>query len=295
MVGVNMAAGAPLGCRATTRHGSRPFRLAILATTAAILAATATPTLAATRPQAQPRLDLTATALPAEQPAQAASRITCLMESYHGCLYVTQVLLSLPFAWHHAGYQVVIAGDGSSPCGRASSVLTASGCALARERQVWLKTPWADRLTEEELEGGFPDQAARSVALSRTMAHEMGHVMHQSCPGERRTLERYRQARAIPSSAARRGHGPIGTPAFSSVAEDFAEAAAMHLLPGGMPSRSRLVPVPTAAELQVLAAEFFHVCTDHEPDDRPEQVTFTTLRQTVPADLSGYPSGQRAR
>jgi hypothetical protein len=204
--------------------------------------------------------------LPAHQPDQAAERIVCHLDTDASCQLVRDILLDAPFPWHHSGYTVQVAyqADRSHPCGdRSSTGRSLSGCASRPNRQIWLYVSWVRHLEQGRRLG--IDAPARS--LVRTLAHEVGHTMHQACPRERSTLDRYRQVRGISPDAPRSGHHQVGGTWYASVTEDFAEAAALYLLPSeGYRSRSPLAPSPTADDLERLAGEFFRLCPAQAPD-----------------------------
>jgi hypothetical protein len=214
---------------------------------------------------AEVRVDLLELPAPALQPELARSRIVCHLDTEVGCAFIESVLLSMPFAWQHSGYTIHVAYETSrrDPCGR-SGVAT-SGCASRWRREVWVFPAWVRHIEADRRLG----LASPVAALTRTVAHEMGHVMHQSCPGERVTLDRYRYERGISPNVPLRGHVSAEGARFASVAEDFAEAASLYLRGAGddlRRSRSPLAPSPDGAELDRLAPEFFRVCLRDEPD-----------------------------
>lgn len=244
----------------------------------AVLLVSAALALGLTAAPSSVQVDLRQMPLPAEQPELSRNLIECHLDSAEMCELMTEVLLSMPVAWQHAGYRVHVdeEADPDRNCGRWSrrSGREPDGCALKQEREIWLFPSWTG-MVERRMRLGL-DGPVR--ALTRTMAHELGHVMHQSCPYEALTLARYRHARSIGVLVPVRGHGTQGAPRFSSVAEDFAEMATVHLLPERqISSRSPLSDDVTPSQMDALAEEFFHICLDTPPNTTIEDEQFTPL------------------
>jgi hypothetical protein len=155
------------------------------------------------------QVDLLDAPLPADEPEAARRVLACTLPDAELCEQLTLPLLELPFAWHRTGYTVELA-DGADA--RASGSYRVTGLTRAHRREVVVYIHWAD--TVQDLDGAFR-------GVRRTLAHELGHVMHQTC-GDEAVLEAWRIARDIPADAPLRGHGEG---LFFSVSEDFADMA----------------------------------------------------------------------
>jgi hypothetical protein len=169
-------------------------------------------------------VDLLDGPLPADEPEAARQVLTCALSDAGLCDELAERLLELPFAWHRTGYTVELA-DGADARGCGSYRVT--GLTRAASREIVVYVHWAD--TVRDLDGAFR-------GVRRTLAHEIGHVMHQTC-GEETVLEAWRTARGIPADAPLRGHGEGH---FSSVAEDFADMAMAWLTDAEFTVRSAI-------------------------------------------------------
>jgi hypothetical protein len=82
---------------------------------------------------------------------------------------------------------------------------------------------------------GVIDPVGAFRGVERSLAHELGHAMHQTCGDH--VLTRWREHRSIDAEVPSHGHGHEGH-AFNSVAEDFAESAMAWLTRGEFRVRS---------------------------------------------------------
>jgi hypothetical protein len=233
----------------------RTARFRRLVVLVALVAATSTSPVGVTAATGQGLVDLRSAPSPAEEPAAALDAVSCELADAERCALLLEQLLELPFAWHRTGYQLRIRDERDAPSGRRPGT-TISGRTLARRRQMQLFVNGGDRVAD-------PVAAFRGV--ERSLAHELGHVMHQTCGDE--VLEVWRQVRGHPDATPDRGHGHLGI-GFDSVGEDFAEAAMEWLTDGAFRSRSALVvssPVPAYARRPMSVSdaeqELFRVCT----------------------------------
>lgn len=188
------------------------------------------------------RIDLREATLPADELQVACDVLTCSLPDPHLCDELTTRLLALPFAWHRTGYSVELADGAEAPM-RSDHRIT--GLVRAEQRHIIVFVHWAD--TVRDLDGAFR-------GIHRTLAHEIGHAMHQSC-GDVTTLAAWRTARHLPPDVPLRGHA---TGLFRSVAEDFADAAMVWLTDGEFTARSltereRFRPIRSVANGAVRA------------------------------------------
>jgi hypothetical protein len=202
-------------------------------------------------------VDLRAGPLPADEPERARGVLRCELERPGLCDSLTTLMLELPFAWHRAGYTVTLADAPPAPARGGPQV---RGAARETTREIVVYVSWAD--TVKEVEGAFR-------AVARTVAHELGHAMHQSCY-EPAVLAAWREVRGTPDDVPAFGHGHDGS-LFNSVAEDFAELAMAWLTDGEFVARSpgegdRFVPafpgqaMVTTVVDPTLARAFFRTC-----------------------------------
>jgi hypothetical protein len=232
------------------------------ATTAAAHVATTASVLETTAVEPA-RIDLLEAPPPAEEPQAALDVLSCDLEAAGLCGELTELMLALPFAWHRAGYTVELL-DGTQAPERDGHRVT--GVARRSTREIVLYIHWGQ--TVRSVPGAFR-------AVERTIAHELGHAMHQTCD-EEAVLAAWREARDIPAIVPARGHGHEGS-SFSSVAEDLAEHAMAWLTRGRFAVRSpieraRFRPAypghqmpPTDVD-PALAARFFQVCAESGTD-----------------------------
>lgn len=167
-------------------------------------------------------VDLLDGPLPADESEAARQVVNCGLSDAELCDELTTRLLALPFAWHRTGYTVELV-DGAEARVRGDYQIT--GLARARHREIVVYVHWADTVRDLDL-------AFRGIY--RTLAHELGHVMHQTC-GDETVLDAWRTARGISANVPLRGHGEE---LFSSVSEDFADSAMAWLTNGEFVVRS---------------------------------------------------------
>jgi hypothetical protein len=197
--------------------------------------------------------DLRTLPAPAEDVEAARAAVRCELTNEAVCTTVVDHLLSLPFAWHRTGYELVLLEAPPDRVPRRPDGDPPAAAAIRQLREIQLYLPWAVNVSGDDV------GAYRYVLpqLDRVVAHEVGHVFHQSC-GDEAALLAWAAARGFAPDVRLRGHGPDG---YDSVAEDLAEAAAMWLLDDGYRSRSNLDGPPlTDADLEELAARFFFTC-----------------------------------
>jgi hypothetical protein len=204
-------------------------------------------------------IDLLAGSMPGDEPELARALLTCLLPDEDLCTQLVDLVLDLDFAWHRAGYAIRIV-DGSEAPVPPNGGARITGRARAVDRTIDLFIHWADTAV---------DVPAAFRGLKRTLAHELGHAMHQTCAASD-PLDRWREARSAPPEVPTHGHGFEGH-SFNSIAEDFADSAMAWLTRGEFRVRS---PIEEAAfesaypghmrpPTQVppdLAAEFFFIC-----------------------------------
>jgi hypothetical protein len=204
-------------------------------------------------------IDLLAGSMPAEEPELARARLSCLLPEEDLCTQLVDLALDLDFAWHRAGYAIRIV-DGSRAPLPTDDGSRVTGRARKADRTIDLYIHWADTVR---------DVPAAFRSLKRTLAHELGHAMHQTCETSD-PLDRWREARSAPSEVPTHGHGFEGH-SFNSIAEDFADSAMAWLTRGEFRVRSPIekeafrpvYPGHTRPPTQVppeLAAEFFFIC-----------------------------------
>jgi hypothetical protein len=204
-------------------------------------------------------IDLLAGSMPAEEPELARALLTCLLPEEDLCTQLVDLALDLDFAWHRAGYAIRIV-DGSRAPLPTDDGSRVTGRARKADRTIDLYIHWADTVR---------DVPAAFRSLKRTLAHELGHAMHQTCETSD-PLDRWREARSAPSEVPTHGHGFEGH-SFNSIAEDFADSAMAWLTRGEFRVRSPIekeafrpvYPGHTRPPAQVppeLAAEFFFIC-----------------------------------
>jgi hypothetical protein len=204
-------------------------------------------------------IDLLAGSMPAEEPELARALLTCLLPEEDLCTQLVDLALDLDFAWHRAGYAIRIV-DGSRAPLPTDDGSRVTGRARKADRTIDLYIHWADTVR---------DVPAAFRSLKRTLAHELGHAMHQTCETSD-PLDRWREARSAPSEVPTHGHGFEGH-SFNSIAEDFADSAMAWLTRGEFRVRSPIekeafrpvYPGHTRPPTQVppeLAAEFFSIC-----------------------------------
>jgi hypothetical protein len=204
-------------------------------------------------------IDLLAGSMPAEEPELARARLSCLLPDEDLCTQLVDLALDLDFAWHRAGYAIRIV-DGSRAPLPTDDGSRVTGRARKADRTIDLYIHWADTVR---------DVPAAFRSLKRTLAHELGHAMHQTCETSD-PLDRWREARSAPSEVPTHGHGFEGH-SFNSIAEDFADSARAWLTRGEFRVRSPIekeafrpvYPGHTRPPTQVppeLAAEFFSIC-----------------------------------
>lgn len=199
-------------------------------------------------------VDLRTSPLPQDEPELAAAVLSCELTAEDLCPLFVDLALELEFAWHRAGYVIRLLDGTRAPSSNGTHRVT--GRARADRREIELYVHWTDTVI---------DPVGAFAGVHRTLAHELGHVMHQSCGDD--TLTRWREARSIPSDVPDRGHGHDGL-AFNSAAEDFAEVAMAWLTNGEFRARSpfesaqqqRPYPGADPKVSTELAAEFFVVC-----------------------------------
>lgn len=208
--------------------------------------------------QEETRIDLLEVPLPAVERDAALEVLTCDIDTEGLCDELTELMLELPFAWHRAGYTIDLLDGAYAPERDGYRV---NGVARRSAKEIVLYIHWGD--TVKSVPGAFR-------AVKRTLAHELGHAMHQSCD-ERAVLAAWREVRDIPADVPDHGHGHEGS-MFYSVAEDFADTAMAWLTDGEFKVRSpieeaRFVPAYPGQTMSAtdvdpaLAAEFFHVCS----------------------------------
>jgi hypothetical protein len=245
--------------------------MTMLGTTVALIACAAeTEPKAATEPAAQiadawpagsaVAIDLLAGSMPADDPEVARAILTCLLPDEDLCTQLVDLAVDLDFAWHRAGYAIRIV-DGSRAPIPPDGDTRITGLARKADRSIELFVHWADTVV---------DVPAAFRGLKRTLAHELGHAMHQTCEASA-PLDRWREARSAPTKVPPHGHGFEGH-SFNSIAEDFADSAMAWLTQGEFRVRSPLeqrafepaYPGHTRPPTQVppaLAAEFFFICS----------------------------------
>jgi hypothetical protein len=238
-------------------------------TVALIVCAAETEPTAATEPAAETAdawpagsgvtIDLLAGSMPADEHELGHAHLTCVLPDEDLCTQLIDLTLDLDFAWHRAGYAIRIV-DGSRAPAPPDGDTRITGRARAADRTIDLFVHWADTVV---------DVPAAFRSLKRTLAHELGHAMHQTCEASA-PLERWRAARSAPTRVPTHGHGFEGH-SFNSIAEDFADTAMAWLTRGDFRVRSPLedeafepaYPGHTRPPTQVppaLAAEFFFIC-----------------------------------
>ncbi len=204
-------------------------------------------------------IDLLAGSMPADEPELARARLSCLLPDEDLCTQLVELALDLDFAWHRAGYAIRMMDGSGAPAPRDGGTRI-TGRTRTPDRTIDLFIPWADTVR---------DVPAAFRSVKRTLAHELGHAMHQTCEASD-PLDRWREARKIPPEVPTHGHGFEGH-SFNSVAEDFADSAMAWLTRGEFRVRSPIeekafepaYPGHTRPPTQVppeLAAEFFSIC-----------------------------------
>jgi hypothetical protein len=204
-------------------------------------------------------VDLLAGSMPAEEPELARAVLTCVLADDDLCAQLVDLALDLDFAWHRAGYAIRIV-DGSRAPALADGGTRVTGRARAADRTIDLFIHWGDTVR---------DVPAAFRGVKRTLAHELGHAMHQTCEASD-PLQHWREARSAASVVPTHGHGFEGR-SFNSIAEDFADSAMAWLTRGEFRVRSPIeeeafepaYPGQTRPPTQVppeLAAEFFFIC-----------------------------------
>jgi hypothetical protein len=204
-------------------------------------------------------IDLLAGSMPADEPELARALLTCRLPESDLCTQLVDLALDLDFAWHRAGYAIRIV-DGSRAPLPPDGGTRITGRARKADRTIDLFIHWADTVR---------DVPAAFRGLKRTLAHELGHAMHQTCEASD-PLGRWREARSAPSEVPAHGHGFEGH-SFNSIAEDFADSAMAWLTRGEFRVRSPIekeafrpvYPGHTRPPTQVppeLAAAFFFIC-----------------------------------
>lgn len=204
-------------------------------------------------------IDLLAGSMPADEPELARARLSCLLPDEDLCTQLVELALDLDFAWHRAGYAIRMMDGSRAPAPRDGGTRI-TGRTRTPDRTIDLFIPWADTVR---------DVPAAFRSVKRTLAHELGHAMHQTCEASD-PLDRWREARKIPPEVPTHGHGFEGH-SFNSVAEDFADSAMAWLTRGEFRVRSPIeekafepaYPGHTRPPTQVppeLAAEFFSIC-----------------------------------
>jgi hypothetical protein len=204
-------------------------------------------------------IDLLAGAMPADEPELARALLTCLLPDKGLCTQLVDLALDLDFAWHRAGYAIRIVDASRAPLPTDGGTRV-TGRARAADRTIDLFIHWA---------GTASDVPAAFRGLKRTLAHELGHAMHQTCEASD-PLDRWREARSAPPEVPTHGHGFEGH-SFNSIAEDFADSAMAWLTRGEFRVRSPIeeaafepvYPGQTRPPTQVppeLAAAFFFIC-----------------------------------
>jgi hypothetical protein len=247
----------------TFRRAVRGRTLVVLLATLGLVAVTGGPAphptaaadvVASEGASAREPVDLRTSPLPQDEPELAAAVFSCELPAEDLCPLFVDLALQLEFAWQRAGYQIRLLDGAQAPSSNGTHRVT--GRARADRREIELYVHWTDTVI---------DPVGAFAGVHRTLAHELGHVMHQSCGNE--TLTRWREVRSIPSDVPDRGHGHDGI-AFNSVAEDFAEVAMAWLTNGEFRARSpfegapqqRPYPGADPTVSAALAAEFFVVC-----------------------------------
>jgi hypothetical protein len=204
-------------------------------------------------------IDLLAGSMPADEPELARARLSCLLPDEDLCTQLVELALDLDFVWHRAGYAIRMVDGSQAPAPRDGGTRI-TGRARTPDRTIDLFIPWADTVM---------DVPAAFRSVKRTLAHELGHAMHQTCEASD-PLDRWREARKIPPEVPTHGHGFEGH-SFNSVAEDFADSAMAWLTRGEFRDRSPIeeeafepaYPGHTRPPTQVppeLAAKFFFIC-----------------------------------
>jgi hypothetical protein len=204
-------------------------------------------------------VDLLDGSMPTDEPELARALLTCLMPDEDLCAQLVDLALDLDFAWHRAGYAIRIVDGSRAPALDGGTRVT--GRARTSDRTIELFIHWADTVR---------DVPAAFRGLKRTLAHELGHAMHQTCEASD-PLERWREARSAGSEVPTHGHGFEGH-RFNSIAEDFADSAMAWLTRGEFRVRSPIeeeafepaYPGQTRPPTQVppeLAAGFFFICS----------------------------------
>jgi len=125
---------------------------------------------------------------------------------------------SLPYPWDELGYVVVIAEPIDS---------WHAGRTLSSEQRIEL----------------FVDEDSQVRSLTSTLAHEIGHAIHQRCNDPLLTI--WSERRELPPGTPDHVEAPHD---YDSAGEDFAEAFAQYL--GYGPSRSTVGPTVTQVWLE---------------------------------------------
>lgn len=197
--------------------------------------------------------DLRTLPAPSQDESAARATVRCELTNEAVCSAVVDHLLTLPFAWHRSGYELVLLETVPERVPRRPDDDPPAAAANRKLREIQLYLPWAANVSGDDI-GAY---AYFLPQLDRVVAHEVGHVFHQSC-GDEVVLHTWIEERGADPNVRLRGHGPDG---YDSAAEDLAETAAVWLLDDGYRSRSSLdAPPLTDDELARLAAMFFRPC-----------------------------------
>jgi hypothetical protein len=204
-------------------------------------------------------IDLLDGSMPADEPELARAVLTCVLPDDDLCAQLVELALDVDFAWHRAGYTIRMVDGSLAPILEDGSARV-TGRARSADRTIDLFIHWADTVR---------DVPAAFSGVKRTLAHELGHAMHQTCEASD-PLGRWREARSARPEIPTHGHGFEGH-SYNSIAEDFADSAMAWLTRGEFRVRSPIEeeafgPVypghmrPPTRVPPELAAEFFFVC-----------------------------------